>query len=102
MELGPLAGSDVRRLCESMAGELPDEAVDTVVRLAEGSPFMASAVVRGMVESGALRQGTAGWEVEKQAMAAVQTSRRAALFLVRRLELLAPAALDLLTVGAVL
>ena len=37
-----------------MAGPLPDQAVDVIERLAEGSPFMAAAAVRGLVESGAL------------------------------------------------
>ncbi|MDQ6839154.1 MAG: AAA family ATPase, partial [Actinomycetota bacterium] len=107
--LGPFDPAGVRLLCTSMAGALPAEALDAVVHLAEGSPFMASAVLRGMVESGALRwvdgdmvgpgdQGgrrsrendslpaIGGWRIDPAAMAAVQTSRRAALFLVRRLE----------------
>ena len=37
-----------------MAGPLPDEAVSVIERLAEGSPFMAAAALRGLVESGAL------------------------------------------------
>jgi diguanylate cyclase (GGDEF)-like protein/PAS domain S-box-containing protein len=101
LALGPFTADDVRQLCGSMAGELPREAVATVIRLAEGSPFMASAVLRGMVECGALRRAPSGWEVHAETLAAVQTSRRAALFLVRRLELLSPDALALLSVGAV-
>ncbi|HEV3402334.1 MAG TPA: diguanylate cyclase, partial [Acidimicrobiales bacterium] len=102
LALGPFTPHDVAHLCTSMAGALPAEAVDTIVRLAGGSPFMASAVLRGMVESGALRHTLSGWEVDPATMAAVQTSRRAALFLVRRLELLPADALELLSVGAVL
>jgi len=103
--LGPFDPTDVALLCTSMAGTLPAEALETVVHLAEGSPFMASAVLRGMVESGALlwaEQEAGGWQIDPGAMAAVQTSRRAALFLVRRLELLSPEVLELLGVGAVL
>ncbi len=100
--LPPFRVDDVRSLAESMAGPLPDEALDTVSFLSEGSPFMASAVLRGLVEAGALVNTEAGWEVDRQRLADVQTSRRAALFLLRRLELLAPETLDLLSVGAVL
>ncbi|HEX3394491.1 MAG TPA: EAL domain-containing protein [Acidimicrobiales bacterium] len=115
ISLGPFDPADVALLCASMAGMLPAEAIDAVVHLADGSPFMASAILRGMVESGALAwidpeasaggdtpPGAGGWQVDPGPMAAVQTSRRAALFLVRRLELLSPEVLELLSVGAVL
>ena len=100
--LEPFGADDVRILAESMAGPLPAEALATISSLSEGSPFMASAVLRGLVESGALVDGPSGWEVDEECLAQVQTSRRAALFLVRRLELLAPGTLDLLSAGAVL
>jgi diguanylate cyclase (GGDEF)-like protein/PAS domain S-box-containing protein len=100
--LAPFGPADVVALCTSMAGPLPAEAVDAVVHLAEGSPFMAAAVLRGMVESGALRGTTDGWAVDAERLRAAQTSRRAALFLARRFDLLGPDALALLTVGAVL
>jgi signal transduction histidine kinase/CheY-like chemotaxis protein/tetratricopeptide (TPR) repeat protein len=94
--------ADVRKLVESMAGALPDEAVHVIERLAEGSPFMASAALRGLVESGALVAEPAGWRVEPLALADVQSSRHAAAFLVRRIELLPEPTLQLLSVGAVL
>ncbi len=94
--------SDVRGLAESMAGPLPDEVLAVVERLAEGSPFMASAALRGLAESGALVAGPAGFCIEPLAMADVQSSRHAGAFLARRLELLPPAALRLLLIGAVL
>jgi len=100
--LAPFDAGDVAALCASMAGPLPAGAVDLVVRLAEGSPFMASAVLRGMVETGALRDTPSGWEVDSGPMSDVQTSRRAAVFLARRFELLDPDAVRFLTVGAVL
>ncbi|MGH9223455.1 MAG: EAL domain-containing protein [Acidimicrobiales bacterium] len=101
-ELAPFAAADVRSLAESMAGPLPPAAVDVVAQLSEGSPFMASAVLRGLVESGALVEASDGWQVNQGQLASAQTSRRAALFLVRRLELLSAEALGLLSVGAVL
>ena len=100
--LATLGPDDVRSLAESMAGALPRTALDAVISLAEGSPFMASTVLRGLVEAGALLDAPGGWQVDEDRLADVQTSRRAALFLVRRLELLAPATLDLLSVGALL
>ncbi|HEX2192450.1 MAG TPA: AAA family ATPase, partial [Acidimicrobiales bacterium] len=100
--LAPFGTGDMRALVESMAGPLPEEAITTVASLSEGSPFMAAAVLRGLFEAEALVDGPSGWEVDEVRLAHVQTSRRAALFLVRRLELLAPATLELLSVGAVL
>ncbi|HEX8770021.1 MAG TPA: AAA family ATPase, partial [Acidimicrobiales bacterium] len=100
--LSPFDATDVRSLAESMAGRLPDEATQVVAHLSEGNPFMASAVLRGLVESGALLASSDGWEVDPAGMAHAQTSRRAALFLVRRLELLSAPALRLLSVGAIL
>jgi diguanylate cyclase (GGDEF)-like protein/PAS domain S-box-containing protein len=100
--LQPFPPADVRSLAESMAGPLPHEAVDLLAHLSEGNPFMASAILRGLVESGALIRMGDAWEVDPAGMAHAQTSRRAALFLVRRLELLSPPALQLLSVGAVL
>ena len=94
--------ANVRKLVESMAGPLPDEAVHVIERLAEGSPFMASAALRGLVESGALTPNSSGWQVEPLAMADVQSSRHAAAFLARRIELLPETTIRLLTVGAVL
>jgi tetratricopeptide (TPR) repeat protein len=102
LSLSPLLEEDLRTLAESMAGPLPDEAVALVCRLAEGSPFMASAVLRGLVEAGALVPAPSGWQVEPRAMADVQSSRQAAALLARRLGLLAPEIVHLLGVGAVL
>ncbi|MFY0571259.1 protein kinase domain-containing protein [Archangium lansingense] len=102
LRLTAFGPADVARMLESMAGTLPREATDLVVRLSEGNPFMASAVLHGLVEDGALVPGPRGWQVEPEAMAHVRSSRQAASFLVRRLKLLPPEALRLLSVGAVL
>ena len=102
LRLGPLPRRAVEMLAESMAGPLPEEARATVVRLAGGSPFMAAAVLRGLVEAGALLATPTGWAVEPDALKDVQAARRSVPFLVRRLELLPQEALDLLSVGAVL
>jgi two-component system sensor kinase len=102
LELLPFTAQDVRRLAESMAGPLPDEAIEVVQRLSEGSPFMARAVLQGLVECGALIAGSVGWKVEPLALADVQSSRHAAAFLLRRIELLPPDLVSLLSAAAVL
>ncbi len=102
VQLGTLSPEAMVQLAESMAGPLPEKAVATVVRLADGSPFMGTAVLRGLVECGALVGESAGWSVNEAALRDVQTTRRSAVFLVRRLELLSPHALRLLSAGAVL
>ena len=80
LTLPAFQAAHVRKLVESMAGPLPDEAMNVIERLAEGSPFMASAALRGLVESGALVAMPTGWRVESLAMADVQSSRHAAAF----------------------
>ncbi len=102
LALQPFGVSDIESLCASMAGALPSSALATITRLADGSPFMASAILRGMVESGALRETDEGWIVEDGPMQHVQTSRRAAAFLSQRFDLLGERALKLLSVGAIL
>jgi PAS domain S-box-containing protein len=102
VSLGPLSPEAMSQLAESMAGPLPARVCDTVVRLADGNPFMGAAVLRGMVESGALAASPDGWTVDESSLLDVQAARRSAAFLVRRLELLSPDALTLLSVGAVL
>ncbi|MDQ1416846.1 MAG: hypothetical protein QOF81_2459, partial [Acidimicrobiaceae bacterium] len=100
--LPPLAPAEVIDLVESMAGQVPADAVATVNRLSEGSPFMAQAVLHGMVECGALVRTQSGWALDPSSHGEVQASRRAALFLARRLDRLSDHALRLLELGATL
>jgi signal transduction histidine kinase/tetratricopeptide (TPR) repeat protein len=102
LRLATFGAAEVARMAESMAGALPPEATELVARLSEGNPFMASAVLHGLVEDGALVPGPEGWQVDPDAMAHVRSSRQAASFLVRRLKRLPADALRLLSVGAVL
>ncbi len=102
LRLPPFTHEQVRQLVESMAGRLPDQVTERIQRLAEGSPFMASAVLRGFVESGALRAGPDGWIVDSAAMADVGSSSRAASFLALRLNLLPAESVELLSTGAIL
>ena len=102
LRLPPLSAVDTRKLVESMAGPLPETALDKIEQLAEGSPFMAAAVLRGLVESRALYPDAAGWQVEASAMADVGSSSRAGSFLARRIDLLPAETIELLSTGAIL
>lgn len=102
VEPSPLDAEQIESLVASMAGGLPPEATEVIVELAGGSPFMASAVMRGLVENGALCPAEEGWRVEPESLASARSSRRAALFLTRRLELLPETTREILTIGAVL
>jgi two-component system sensor kinase len=100
--LSPFNDADVQSLVESMAGRVPADALEVVTRLSAGSPFMASAVLRGLVESGALFHDGHDWRTDPTLFAGAQSSREAAAFLSRRLELLDEQVLDLVGAGAVL
>lgn len=102
LALSPLGEADIESLCESMAGPLPPATTAAVIRLAEGNPFMAAAVLRGLVEAGVLRHDPDGWQVDEEGLQGAQTSRRAGMFLVRHLEVLSAEGLRLLSAGAVL
>ncbi len=102
LTLPTFQASNICKLVESMAGPLPAEAVKAIERLAEGSPFMAAAALRGLVEAGALAATPTGWRIDPLAMADARSSRHAAAFLARRIERLPETTLQLLSVGAVL
>ncbi|MCA9146782.1 MAG: AAA family ATPase, partial [Planctomycetales bacterium] len=102
IRLDLLSALEIRRIAESMAGTLPDEVIDAVNQLAGGSPFMASAVLRGLVESGALRSQQGLWRVEPRALSELQSSRQAASILTHRIELLPEETVRVLSVGAVI
>ncbi|MFV0443139.1 MAG: response regulator [Planctomycetaceae bacterium] len=102
LEVGPLMPREVRLLLESMAGPLPDAAVDVVIRLAQGSPFMAMAMLNGLVESRALYFQRNAWQVEMLALDNVRSSAHAGEFLAQRLSLLDAETLHLMQAGALL
>lgn len=102
LALPPLDDAAVGRLLESMGGTLPGEAVSVGQQLSAGSPFMAAAVLEGMVECGALVAEDGGFRVEPSAIHDVRSSGEAAAFLLWRMERLPAQVLRLLSVGAVL
>lgn len=101
LAIGALSESHIRDLVESMAGTVPEQAVEAVIRAAGGNAFMAQAALRGMIETGTLARAERGWRVNDRASVEIQTSRRAALLLVERLQALSPAARRLLAATAV-
>jgi len=102
IKLSAFDSREIRQLVESMAGPLPPEALEVVLRLSDGSPFMASAMLYGLIESGALVAEDDGWRVEPLAISDLQSSNSAALFLLRRIELLHRNTIELLSIGALL
>ncbi|MAT70486.1 MAG: hypothetical protein CMJ58_13290 [Planctomycetaceae bacterium] len=100
--LPPLTDDELRQLAESMAGALPADVLDVVVKAADGSPFMASAVLRGLFECGTLRASRYGWQVDSEALRDCQSSEAVGALLTERVALLSPEAIELLSIGAVL
>lgn len=102
LALAPLGSEEVTLLVDSIAGRVPQEIRQIVLELSGGHPFMASAVLHGLVETGAMISGPGGWRIDPGALEAAQSSSRAAGLLVQRLELLPPDTLRFLSVGAIL
>jgi PAS domain S-box-containing protein len=100
--LAPLRRPDLHQMLESMAGTLPAEAVLLCEERSNGSPFMAAAILRGVVEQGALTSSREGWRVVPDILASVRSSREAGTFLAHRIDLLPAPVIHLLSVGAVL
>ena len=101
LTIGPLEESEVFELVQSMAGQLPEDAASEISRLSDGSPFMAAAILRGMVESGAIHRSNDRWATDAEKMAEVQASDSAAEVLMQRIESLPTDDLKVLTVAAV-
>lgn len=102
LSLGPLDDDSIRRLSESMAGALPDEAIKVIQNFAEGSPFMAAAVLRGMVESSVLVSEKERWVLDSDKLENFQTAAGAGEVLAGRLDNLPPKARHFLDAAAVI
>ncbi len=102
LRLEQMADHDIRGIALSMAGRLPDHVLHIVTRMAGGSPFMATALVRGMFETGAIRPSPAGWTVDRDELSELQSSTDAGRVLARRIDLLPQALIRFLTAGAIL
>lgn len=102
ISLEPLKQKDIDKLLHSMAGGLPDRIPATVWEMSTGNPFVASAVLRGLVESGVLTPSGTGWVVDEGQLKNLQMSGAAAEVLKQRLFRLPEDSQSLLAVGAVL
>ena len=88
IDLSPLSRDEIKLLTQSMAGTLPPEVLDTVVRVSQGSPFMASSILRGMISSGTIVPTDEGWKTVPEKLTAIQTTDDAATLLVQRIQTL--------------
>jgi signal transduction histidine kinase/CheY-like chemotaxis protein/predicted ATPase len=100
--LREFSDGQIAKLATSMAGTLSDSVLSLVQKMSGGSPFMASSVLRGLVETGAMTPGSSGWIIDEAALEDFQSLRGSAELLARRLETLSSEAVDLLTAGAIL
>ena len=99
--LDRLSESEVTLLLESMAGRIPASAKELVLRMAEGSPFMASAIVRGLVETGAMFFEDGSWAIDESKIDKAGASSDAADLLAQRIDSLPVTAASLLKIAAV-
>jgi two-component system sensor kinase len=97
LKLPPLQLEETERLLQSMAGNLPADAAPLVHQCCDGNLFLAVEILRGMAESGMLRAGDGGWQLDR-----LQTSKRAAVSLRHRVPNLPPESLRSLSLAALL
>ena len=102
VELRPFDATATRDLVTSMIGEIPNEAHTVIKRVSGGRPFVLTSVVRAMVESGALRAGHPGWQIDPRSLAELTSSGEAATFVLHRLDRLPEQTLGFLSSGAIL
>ncbi len=99
---GPLSTDEIVQIARSMAGPLPDSVTRLLSRLSSGSPYMATALLRGMHETGVLVPSDEGWQVNESALGDLSTSSDSGKLLARRIELLPEPLVDWLGCGAIL
>ena len=102
MVLGSIEPNAIGQLAESMAGRLPREAIEVVQQYAEGSPFMATAVLRGMVESGVLSITNKRWQIDTDKLSSFQAAEDSGQILSERLAQLPNASKRLMVAAAVI
>lgn len=83
--LGGLSEVEIEQLLGSAGGRLPETAVNVVKSLAEGSPYMAMAILHGLIEKRAIVFDTNRWRVDSRRLNTIQTSESSVQELVNRL-----------------
>jgi len=102
LQLAPLGQAEIETVVQSMAGgHIPSRVVELVSKLSEGSPFMISAVLYGLVETKTLVPGNVGWAMDERSPN-LGSSEQAATLLASRFHLLSDGILQFLKVAAVL
>ena len=102
LRLNPFTKVESMQLAQSMAGKLPPDALTTIATMAKGSPFMVTAILRGMVETEILVPEPTGWSCQLDTLQDLQSSSDAGDFLARRIELLHWDLLNFLSAAAIL
>lgn len=93
---------DIAQLVNSMAGRFPTEVLDLITGLSQGNVFMACSVIHGLYEAKAILPTAHGWQVDPTALSQAQSSRKAAVFLARRLQKFPAETLHILRIASVL
>jgi len=94
-----------RELIVKMLGEnriVPDELLDYVVGLSQGSPFATHEYIRAMLDNALLVPKSGTWKVDMQGIQGLHLSGDVLALVTRRLSTLAPEALAILKVAAVI
>lgn len=102
LEFGGLERAGIYALIESMAGRLPSKIKRIVAAMSQGSPFLATAAMRGLVESKALIALGGGWSVDEERLMDFQAAGDSANVLLKRLEFVDSEAAELIAIGAVI
>ncbi len=97
-----LSQEDVALLALSMAGSLPSKALQAVEQRAAGNPLIATALLRGMVESGALHPSPSGWRLNESILDTLGSSPEIETLLLQRVEMLGAPTREVLALGAVI
>lgn len=100
-ELQPLNEREMLLLLDSMTGSLPRQATDAICSLALGNPFMAEAILRGMVETGVLRFSGTEWVVDPELLNEIQASSDSTEVLLHRLKSIPSDVTKMLSVAAI-
>lgn len=100
--LNPISDDDLCLIVQSMSGPLPQPALDVIRELAAGSPFMAAAILHGLVESAGLEFHSDGWHINTERFDQLRSSAQMGEILAQRLDLLETETREFLEIGAIL
>ncbi|MBX3417539.1 MAG: response regulator [Pirellulaceae bacterium] len=85
INLAEMNDEEIAGLIGSLGGKLPETAISAIQRLAAGSPFMATAILQGLIENQAIIFERNHWRIDNRKLNSVQTSENSVSELVNRL-----------------